>query len=245
MYPRYLNAPLLLLLWQVAPVDVVRDDGGRLRVSVAGGAGEYAFQNYDPVPGGGCYGFPGRSSRTEARDYESRGVSLIVWAKNTIRILTAAGSVKDDTGERRGAFGAAQAVLEKEKFGVGLGLASFGGQERIVEPSASARLGPLDGLSLRADYRQPEAGMGLIGGPRVGIGFNQGTRRRGNFFVGIATTPVPDGAKRVGGFVELGLPLGFLDRKAGISVRRFMSGVYHGNQERRIFSLGIGGWVQP
>ena len=123
--------------------------------------------------------------------------------------------------------------IERKDFGIGLGLASFGGTERALQPSGSLRLGSLDRLSLRADYRYPEAGMGLIGGPRIGVGLNQGRSRKAGLLVGVATTPVPDSARRVGGFVELAFPLSFVTRKAGLSVSGFLSGKYHGNEDKQ------------
>jgi hypothetical protein len=87
--------------------------------------------------------------------------------------------------------------------------------------------------------------MGLMGGPRIGVGFNQGRSRKARLLVGMATTPVPDSARRVGGFFELAVPLGLFKGKAGLSVSGFLAGMYHGNQNKPIFSLGLGGWVQP
>lgn len=246
MHARYLNAPLLLLLWQVAPVDLKRDEVGRMRISFSLGHGNFAFQD-DPgyPPGVDCSGasYPGRAPSTEVSRYSSRGVAAEVWAKHTVRIHAALGGVTDWTGERLGTFGAAQVVLEQKKFGIGLGFAAFGGTEGSLQPSGSARLGSLDGVSLRADYRLPEAGMGLRGGPRVGLGWNQGHNRRPRIFLGMATTPVPDSARRVGGFLELAVPLGFL--RSGLSINGFLSGRYHGNEVRQIYSLGLGGWIQP
>jgi hypothetical protein len=241
MYARYLNAPLLLFLWQVAPVDVGRDDSGRLEVSVTGGVGAYAFEDYPASAS--CAG--SRPAGSRAREYKSQGASVALWAKNTIRVLTAAGSIRDATRERSGAFWAAQAGIEQEVYGIGLGLASFGGSERVLKPSGSLRLGPLDGFSLRADYHRPEAGMGLIGGPRVGVGLNQGRTRKTGLFVGLAMTPIPDSARRAGGFAELVVPLGFLDRKGGVSISGFYSGVRHGNADKEIFSFGVGAWIRP
>lgn len=248
MLARYLNAPLLLLLWQVAPVDLRRDEGGRVRVSFGGGSGKFTFRDAPGyAPGVDCAGdsYPGREPYSEADTYSSVGVSAEGWATKTLRIRAAFGRITDYSGERHGQFGAAQAVLERKNFGIGLGLASFGGPERTVHPSASARFGSLDGISLRADYRNPEAAMGLIGGPRIGVALNQGGSRVPRLFVGMATTPVPDSARRVGGYAEVALPMRLFGVKSGLSLSAFVSGKRQGNEDKQIYALGIGGWIQP
>lgn len=246
MYARYLNAPLLLLLWQVAPVDLKRDEAGRVRISFGAGKGDLAFRNDPGYPAGvDCAGdsYPARAPYTEATDYSSSGIAAEVWANDNLRIHGALGSVTDYSGERQGTFGAAQAALERKNFGIGLGFASFGGTVRTLQPSGSLRLGPLDGISLRADYHHPETQMGLIGGPRIGLGWNQGRNRKPRLFLGMARTPVPDSAQRLGGFLELAVPLGFL--RGGLSVNGFLGGRYQGNEARQIYSVGVGAWIHP
>ncbi len=248
MLARYLNAPLLLLLWQVAPVDLKRDEGGRVRISFGAGRGEFAFRDYPGYAGGvDCVGgsYSGRGPYSQASDYASGGGAAEVWARNNLRILAALGSITDASGERHGTFGAGQVVFEQKKFGLGIGLASFGGTQRDLQPSGSVRVGSLDGVSLRADYHFPHAGMGLVGGPRIGVGLNQGRGRNPRLFVGMAMTPVPDSARKVGGFFELAIPLGFFKGKAGLSANGFLSGTFSGNQDKQIYALGLGGWIQP
>jgi hypothetical protein len=45
--------------------------------------------------------------------------------------------------------------------------------------------------------------------------------------------------------VELAVPLWFLSSKAGLSFNGFLSGHYHGFEEKQIYSLGFGVWIQP
>jgi hypothetical protein len=85
--------------------------------------------------------------------------------------------------------------------------------------------------------------MALVGGPRIGLGWNQGRNRKPRLLVGMATTPIPDSAQRLGGFVELAVPLGFL--QSGLSLNGFLSGRYRGNETKQIYSLGVGAWIQP
>jgi len=248
MLARYLNAPLMLLLWQVAPLDVRRDEGGKVRVSFGGGGGRFTFQDNPGFPAGvDCAGdyYPESPPSTSATNYESGGLSAEVWARNTLRIRAAIGAITDPSGERQGSFRAAQAVVERRTYGLGLGLASFDGTKAGLKPSGSARFGTVDGLSLRADYYTPEAGMGMIGGPRIGVGLNQGGSRMVRILIGMATTPVPDSARRAGGFIELAVPLWPLTSRAGLSFNGFLSGVRRGFEDKQIYSLGLGGWIQP
>lgn len=247
MLARYLNAPLLLLLWQVAPVDLKRDDHGRVKISFGAGGGNYTFRDAPGyAPGVDCTGesYEGRDPYTEADTYTSVGGSAEAWATSTLRLQGAYGQITDGSGERNGKFGAAQAVLERRKFGVGLGVAAFGGTRGALHPSASARVGSLEGLSLRADYYNPDAGMGLIGGPRIGVGY-QGNSMKPRFLAGMATTPVPDSIRRAGGFIEFAVPLRLFDVRTGLSLSAFISGTRAGNEDKRIMAVGVGGWISP
>ena len=239
MYPRYLNAPLLLLIWQVAPVDLGADRDGGVRISFGLGHGEYWFRERP-----GCYG---GNPVSVADPYGSASVSVEAWAKRKIRVRGALGNIDRGTVEqpegRRGAFGGGHIGLEEKYFGLGLGLAAFKGDSPSLQPSASVRLGRLDGVSVRADYHVPEIGMALIGGPRVGVGLNQGSTRKIRILVGLATTPVPDSARRVGGLLELSVPVASW---GGFSFTGFLSGFHRGRYDsKRIGGFGLGGWITP
>ena len=237
MFARYLNAPLLLLLWQVAPV-------GKVRLALGGGQGEFAFQDYPGYPGGmDCTGsYPGRAPYTQSLNYSTRAIAAEAWVSQKLRVYGAFGGVTDFTGQG-GTFFAAQGVFEQKYYGLGAGFVTGGGLGHQLQPSASLRIGSLAGASLRADYRFPQAAMGLVGGPRVGVGWNQSGNLKPRLFAGIASTPIPDSARKIGGFVEFAFPLGFL--KSGLFANAFVGGKYHGNETRQIYSLGLGAWIQP
>jgi hypothetical protein len=247
MLARYLNAPLLLLIWQIAPIEARRDEGGRVRVAFGAGLGSFRFNELAGYPAGMSCGeaYPARAPSSETMVYRSEGAAAEVWARHNIRVWAAIGGVTDYSRERNGTFGAVQVALEQKQVGIGLGLATLGGAERSLQPSVSLRYGSLDRFSIRADYRHPDAAMGLAGGPRIGVGWNQGRSRRARVLFGISTTPVPDTLRRVGGFVELAVPLPLLSRRAGLTVNGFISGKYHGNESKQIGSFQIGGWLQP
>jgi len=248
MYARYLNAPLLLLVWQVAPVELRRDEGGRARFGVTLGGGAFTFR--DHAAGGlNCNGQedPGAPASTDTDRYETVGFTAEVRASERVRVHAAYGWIEDQSGQRDGQFFGGQAVYEKSAFGFGLGLASFGGAERTVRPSALARFTPVGGVSLQADYHHPNGSMGLIGGPRLGLAINQTDNREIRAFLGMATTAVRDSSHRIGGFLEGSVPIEILGRRAGINLSVFVGG-WRGKapeHRRELYSLGLGAWIEP
>ncbi len=233
MSARLLTAPLLLLLWQTAPVDIHRDGSGRIRLGLGVGGGDLAFRDAVTCAGESVY---------EPLEYTSWGASSEVWVSDRVRIHGAAGSVQDGTVERDGVFGAAEAVLERKNFGLGLGIASFGGIDRSWSPSGSLRLGPLDRAHFRADYGFPETTMGLTGLPRVGVALNQGRVRKLRVFAGATTTPIPDSKERIGAFLDLSVPMGDFSWGPGLSLHGFFGGT---NRSRLVYTIGAGFFIQP
>lgn len=232
MYPRYWNAPLLLLLWQLAPLDGRSD--GRLRVDVGVGTG---FFGYATRNGFGCAGEPVQT-RVPGR-YSSVAVAGEYWATDRVRFTAVLGSISDETGALDGNLGGVAGSFERERFGIGLGLSAFGGAEGSIVPAIALRAGRLNRPHLRADYGFPSATMGLSGLARVGLGVNQGRTRGIRLFVGGALTPATDTTGSVGFLAQAGLPIG---RKLGISLQTLLSG---SNEGKTMYSLGMGVWVQP
>ena len=233
MSARLLAAPVLLLLWQIVPMDVHRDGPGPIRLGFGGGAGDVAFRDAMTCAGESVY---------EPVQYTGWGGTAEVWAGDGLRFHAAAGQVRDGTIERNGVFGAAQGVLERKNFGVGVGVASFGGIGRSWSPSGSLRLGPLDRVHFRADYGFPETTMGLTGLPRVGVALNQGRERRLRVFSGATTTPIPDSRERIGAFLDLSIPIGKFAWNPGLMLHGFFAGT---SRSRVIYTVGLGAFVQP
>jgi len=233
MSARLLNAPLLLLLWQVVPLEVQRTPLGRVRLGLGGGAGMFAF-----VSRVSCDGRP----YTEAREYHTLGGGAEVWASDRVRVSGAAGMVTDETNERAGFFGAVHGALEGKHVGAGLGVGSAGGQAGSWHPSASLRVGPLDRLHFRADFGTPGLAMSVTGLPRVGLGYNQGRLGGKKLFGGLATTPIPEHKQRVGPFLELSVPLGHSRSNAYLSLFGFVGGIA---ESHAIGSVGAGLFFQP
>jgi hypothetical protein len=233
MSARLLNAPLLLLLWQVAPLEVQRTPLGRFRLGLGAGAGMFAF-----VSRMSCDGRP----YTEVRDYHTLGGAAEVWASDRVRMSGAAGMVTDETHERDGAFGAVHGAVEGRHVGAGLGVGSAGGRSRSWHPSASFRLGPLDRLHFRAEYGTPGLAMPVTGLPRVGLGYNQGRQGGKQLFAGLATTPIPEHKQRVGPFLEMSIPLGHSRSNTYLSLFGFVGGIA---ESHAIGSVSAGLFIQP
>ena len=85
MTNRLFNAPLLLLLWQVAPVDFPVDSSGRVRLSLGAGAGSFSYR----------YGTSCDGSRVRIDDsFGVEGAAAGVWAGDEIRLHAAGGDIQ-------------------------------------------------------------------------------------------------------------------------------------------------------
>lgn len=246
---RLLAAPMLLLLWQVAPLHLKTDDIGRVRISLGTGGGSFSFRDYDASPGGmSCLGpYAGTPAGTVSDSWSSSALSVEAWPRRDVRIQAVFGKatgLDPSEGYVDDHFGGAQVILEKKAFGIGLGAENSGFGSRL-QPSASVRVGSLTGISLRADYGYPDVTLGLRGGPRVGIGLNQGQTRKPRVLMGISTTPI-DSGRRLGAFLNVETSLGNqLRRRAGLYLHGFFGGMFKGNSPQPYHSMMIGAWVEP
>lgn len=189
------NAPLLLLLWQVAPVPIARDGSGRLHIGLAAGRG--TFMHRQAL---NCAGEPESPPVGIALSYRSTGVAADYRVSDRVTAHAALGRVDDESGAHMGWHGAAQASLRERWFGVGGGAAVLGGTQGGLAPAGFLRLGREDLPHLRADYGFPTPVMGLTGLPRAGVAYQS---RAVAVFVGAGTTPVPRSRPRVGGFADV------------------------------------------
>ena len=240
MQARYLNAPLLLLLWQVAP-NLARD--GRVRLSLGAGMGQYSYEDPGSPAGVDCYGqrYDAVPPRLEKKRVWSGAGSAEFWIARNVRVHSALGAATNLASLSSRTTGAAQVVLELDKLGAGLGLGGSNEPGRSIFPSASLRVGSLDGLSMRADYYQPNTTIAMIGGPRLAMAYAQPKRRGLQVLFGIASTP--DSDHHLGGFVEAAVPLGFLH--GGLLVNGFNSQDRSGQVTTNFYTVGLGVWVQP
>jgi hypothetical protein len=239
MSARLLHAPLLLLLWQVAPIDV--PSTGKLRVALGIGGGRLTSTTVSGS-GVGCNGEPITVSEEVPDRYSSAGVSVEAGLKPGVRLVAAGGVIRDGSRQIEGPFGALQVVLEREKFAIGGGLATVGGEARTVSPSLLVRAGGAN-LQFRADYRYPEATFGVTGWPRIGLELNGGNPGKVRVFGGVGFTPVYRERRRSGVFMDVLIPVGpEIDNHAGLSLHAFL-----GDRRQRLTprTFGAGFWIQP
>ncbi|MEE9133641.1 MAG: hypothetical protein V3U13_08775 [Gemmatimonadota bacterium] len=194
---RYLHAPLLLAIWQLAPYSVAQDSSGRLSISVGYGAGEYESQTFS------CSGE--RLSSTPV-DFQAVGVQVDAWPSDRVRLTGFAGSMS--TLEYDGPYGGIQLAAEWETVGLGLGVTSVSGLDGFTAPSFYMRFGRRGSGHLQLDMLSPSPTFGTTGWMRAGIGFNRGYRQRVNGLFGVALMPysyLDDPTPRL--FGELDIPV--------------------------------------
>lgn len=163
MLPRYLIGPAVLLLWQAAPVGVVTDEGGRLRLAFGAALGSYEELRL------GC---AGEEVEVQEVTYESVGGSVEYWPNQRVRLEVQAGTMVSDAGEGSvvatpygGWHGRALVAVEGRRVGVGGSLAVLPWhpfeEDRTVLPGVYLRVGSRDGLQGRLEF----GGMAFPGAP--------------------------------------------------------------------------------
>jgi len=222
MRPTLYGGPLLILLWQTAPMSIQQDPSGRIDISLGYGAGQYEVRRYS------CAGdylgadpHPFRSVTAHADVRPSRDIRLSGFAGT----YSHAGQV----GTMYGFVGAA----ESRYVGFGMG-AAFGYAEDAV-PSLYLRFGNIDRAHFRTDIASPNAAFPITGDLRIGIGFNQGVQPGPRGIVGVSTPNLgADGTIGLGPFLELTFPA---YDQFGLSLH----GVYRPSREYTDWALGIAG----
>lgn len=189
-----LRGPLLLLLWQTAPVSIQRDSAGRVQIALGYGGGQFEQRllgcegevlNADPVP------------------VSVGGVQVDAWPAEDFRI-SAFGGALTSQGQTAG-FGGLQLALEGRGAGIGAGLAlvpwsAIDPDYSDLLPSGYLRLGSRDRGHFRLDLFHPTPTPGATGDVlRMGVGINQGLLHTGRGFFGVSAGPFSD-VSHVGGF---------------------------------------------
>lgn len=176
MHPRYLKAPLLLILWQAAPISTRQDLHGRTRVSFGYGRGVYEKIET------GC-ATDQAAARAVPHEFQAAGVRLEHWTSETLRISAFATQFSETEQSspdvtRQGTFYGGQVSWELHNLGFGLGAAKrpaflSGG----AVPMFHFRVAPLDGFHFRVDLQGSDELFGSLGLLRTGLGYNSGLRR--------------------------------------------------------------------
>lgn len=196
------RGPLLLLLWQAAPVSVQQDSAGRLQLAVGFGGGAFEDRQLS------C---EGEVLSAEPVPFTVGGAQLDYWLTDGARLSGFGGVIS--SGGQRGGFGGLQAALEGRGAGIGIGYATipwqrFGAEVGPGTPSGYLRLGSRDRGHFRIDLFPPTPTPGATGDVfRVGVGFNRGLRHAGRGFVGLSLGPYADESHLVGFFGEVEIPM--------------------------------------
>lgn len=163
MLPRHLLAPVLLFAWQVAPVGIVKDESGGLRLALGGALGDYEERSPN------CAGEILEEQRVSYRTVGGSAEYRV--PKSLVRVEAHVGSIS--AGEEAGAvsgFAArgwhASGLLNYEERGVGLGfgLASLpvgtpieaAQTDRELQPAVYLRISRAERVHSRVDVNTPE-----------------------------------------------------------------------------------------
>jgi hypothetical protein len=240
MSARLLHAPLLLLLWQVVPIQLPSDRPGRLRIGFGVGGGTLT-RSITQQQGVDCNGRPTVYDKVTDDAFFTAGASAEVKLRQGVRLHAAGGTISDGSGTVNGAFGAAQVVLERKGFAVGAGLATVGGASRSVSPAGSLHAGPLDKVHLRADYRFPEPTFGATGWPRIGLEFGGHEVEKLRVFGGVSYASAYKERRQPGFFFDAALSLGGQFRhEGGVFLQGFTP--FSGG---KLGAAGVGFWFLP
>ena len=185
--------PLLLLLYQAAPINVQQDSVGRYRISVGYASGQWENEEF------GCDGQ--LLSATPVR-HHSAGVQVDVWPDDHLRLTAFGGRTTQSVGATQAAdsqygtafvepfvgnFGGVQLAYEGQKFGLGVGITHVPGYEASFAPYL--RIGNIDHAHFRVDVMPPNPALPSVSWSRIGVGINNGHRRGPGGFVGLGFGP--------------------------------------------------------
>ena len=183
---RLLRGPLLVLLYQVAPITSRQDSLGRYRVTVGFGGGQWENEQFS------CEG--DLISANPVR-YSSGGAQVDAWPGSRLR-LTGFGGVLHQTADffsadYSGGFGGGQVAYEGQHIGLGFGLTHVSGLDGFTAPVPYFRIGNIDRPHFRIDALAPNPAFSTAGWARIGMGFNNGHLRGTSGFFGLGARP-PD-----------------------------------------------------
>jgi hypothetical protein len=243
MSSRLFLGPLLLLVWQVAPVTAVPDSSGRYRITLGYGGGQLEYRRLD------C---SGNVVAADPSAFSFGAVELEAWPDDRLRVTGAAALIRTSPGEAS-AFDVHVTTMlagtllayEGGVAGIGLGISNMGrwfeaaGGEVDNTPALPAfylRLGSRAGAHYRLDVLTPTAFVPVSGVVRTGLGWGRGRERRASGFAGVSFGPAADEAYPVGGFLELGIPItGRVDAMA--------AGVFRPSHTFTDWGLVVGGRI--
>lgn len=209
------RGPLLLLLWQTAPVSVQRDSAGRVQVALGFGGGQFENRSLS------C---EGEVLSSAPAPFTVAGAQVDAWLADNARLSGFGGALT--SAGRTEAFGGVQVALEGRGAGIGIGVAAMPWSAidpdySSLYPSGYLRFGSRERAHFRLDLVHPTPTPGATGDVlRVGVGFNQGLLHTARWFVGYNAGPFSDESHVGGLFGEAEFPVSpRLDLGVGASWR--------------------------
>lgn len=206
---RAMGGPMVLAIWQFAPVTTAQDSLGNVRIAFGYGGGRF---EQTVVSCEGDVAGAGRAS------YSTGGLAVDAWPSDRFR-LTGFGTrlTIDDDIDQSGSGGflypetidfyGFQMAYEGPRFGLGLGtMRSKGVSIQPPRINTYMRIGDIDGVHYRADYNNPSPLFGTLGTLRAGVERNTGHLRGTSWFAGLATCHFCGETTDFSAFGELRLP---------------------------------------
>jgi len=194
------HGPLLLLLYQAAPLAAGRDSLGRYRLSIGYGVARFEEDQFDCA---------GNVTAATPVAWRTGGGQLDAWPSPRLRVSAFIGVVHSDSLDYDGLSLGALVAAENQHVGIGGGLVRVPGRySGITGPAFYLRLGSIDGAHFRFDALTPSSTFGATGWARLGVGFNQGHLSGVSGFVGLSGCPYCDQKINVGLFGDFTIPAG-------------------------------------
>jgi len=179
--------PLLLLLYQAAPISVQQDSLGRYRIGVGYATGQWENEEFS------CDGQ--LLSATPVR-HHSVGVQVDVWPENNVRLTAFGGTTSQSVAPNSsyvepiaGPYRGAQVAYEGPKIGVGMGFTKLSGVDQSLGFAPYLRFGNIDGAHFRLDLMTPNPALPSVAWGRLGVGVSNGHLRRPGGFLGLGFGP--------------------------------------------------------
>ena len=204
------TGPLLLLLWQAAPVSVVQDSTtSRVRLSFGYGAGTYSSK----VEQMSCQTGEVTQVSTKDGNWTTGTAEVEAWPTHRIRANVVTTQLRPSSGVEDRWATTGLIAAEWHQVGVGAGLVHGSGADPFTAPVVYVRVGDLDKRHFRVELAVPEPPVPARTWLRVGTGKNLGRRGGARWFAGVATT-LPgaqssgDGDSHVAFFGDAFVPIG-------------------------------------
>ena len=167
MRAHLLHGPILLLVWEFAPISLAQDSLGNHRVTFGYGTGQFEDRSLSCA---------GEVLTADPIRYQEVGSQVDLWSRHARFTLYNGRHFGDRFND--GLFGGAAVAWEGQYVGLGTGVAAMSAaSHRFTGPSFYVRLGNMDRAHFLLDVLPPTPVRGMAGLARAGVGFNRGHLR--------------------------------------------------------------------